>query len=113
MALITSKKGFKTFLGRNEVMTEDKMIPNVVCFIRQRTIILNTVSTVNIHSVENSLKNVSTITKVLSKYYWSILIKTLSSMPEIILDGLHYCLLALMDTKMLSNYSWTIPKELI
>ena len=59
MALITSKKGFKTFLGRNEVMTEDKMIPNVVCFIRQRTIILNTVSTVNIHSVENSLKNVS------------------------------------------------------
>ena len=33
-------------------------------------------------------------------------------MQETIIEGLLLCLLALEDTKMLSKYSWTIPKEL-
>ena len=40
------------------------------------------------------------------------ILKELSLMQEIIMDGLHFYLLAKMDTKMLSNCSWNIRKVL-
>ena len=43
--------------------------------------------------------------KMLSNYFWSILIDT---MQEMVMDGLHSLELARMDTNMLCKYFWTM-----